>query len=187
MAKALFDMVDLKRRMQATLANHKHELNSLRTGRASSSMLDPVVVDAYGSATPLIQCANVTVPEPRLLSVQVWDRGLVGAVERAIFESNLGMTPQTEGQVIRLRVPELTQDRRKEMVKVAHKYTENAKIAARHIRRDGIDTLKLQEKEKTLSEDEVKKQSELVQKETDNTIAEMDNVLVQKEKEIMTV
>jgi len=127
------------------------------------------------------------VPEPRLLSVQVWDRSMVGPVEKAIRESSLGLNPQTEGQVIRLRIPELTQDRRKDMVKVAHKYAEGARIAIRHIRRDGMDILKAKEKDHSMSEDEHVRASEQVQKETDKHIAEVDQLVAQKEKEIMTV
>ena len=139
---ANFDLADVKRRMQATIQSYKHDLGGLRTGRASANMLDPINVDAYGAMMPLNQVATVTVPEPRLLSVQVWDRGLAMAVDKAIRESSLGLNPQTEGQVIRVRIPELNEQRRKEMVKVAHKYAEEARVAVRHVRRDGLDLLK---------------------------------------------
>ena len=136
------EIADLKRRMQGAIGVLKQELSGLRTGRASASLLEPIQVDAYGSHMPLSQVASVNVPEPRLLSVQVWDRGMVAAVEKAIRESNLGLNPQTEGQVLRVRIPELTQERRQELVKVAHKYAEAARVSVRHVRRDGLDTLK---------------------------------------------
>jgi ribosome recycling factor len=187
MAQATFDINDIKRRMNASVASLKHDLNSLRTGRASAGILDPVHVDAYGASMPLVQVATVSVPEPRLLSVQVWDRGMVSAVEKAIMASNLGLTPQTEGQVIRLRVPEMNEQRRKELVKVAHKYAEGARIAARHVRRDGLDLLKKLEKDGKTSEDDAARHSDLVQKATDQTITEIDAALAAKEKEIMQV
>ena len=141
-----FDINELKRRMQGATQSLKHELGGLRTGRAAASMLEPVQVDAYGSHMPLNQLATISVPEPRLLSVQVWDKSMVKAVEKAIVDSNLGLSPATEGQVLRLRIPELNEDRRKELVKVAHKYAEAARVAVRHVRRDGLDTLKKLEK-----------------------------------------
>jgi ribosome recycling factor len=167
--------------------NQWHDLGSLRTGRASSSLLDPIQVDAYGAAMPISQVATVSVPEPRLLSVQVWDRGMVSAVEKAIRESDLGLNPQTEGQVIRLRIPEMTEQRRKELVKVAHKYAEEARIAVRHVRRDGLDLLKKLEKDGAIGQDDEKRQADQVQKATDDAIAEVEQVLVAKEKEIMHV
>jgi ribosome recycling factor len=187
MAKVTFDLADIKRRMQGSTQSLKSDLASLRTGRASASILDPVEIDAYGSKMPLSQVATVSVPEPRLLSVQVWDRGMVQAVEKAIRESSLGLNPQTEGQVIRLRIPELNQQRRQEMVKVAHKYAEAARVAARHVRRDGLDVLKKLEKDGDMSEDDAARNSELVQKATDQTITEIDAALATKEKEIMQV
>lgn len=182
-----FDIADVKRRMEGALSNLKHELGGLRTGRASASLLEPVHVDAYGASMPLAQVATVSVPEPRLISVQVWDRGMVSAVEKAIRESNLGLNPQTEGQVIRLRIPEMTEDRRKELVKVAHKYAESGRIAIRHVRRDGLDVLKKTEKDGDLSEDDSKRLADQVQKATDAAIAEIDKLLATKEKEIMQV
>ena len=182
-----FDINELKRRMQGAVAALKHELGGLRTGRASASMVEPVQVEAYGSHMPLNQVATVSVPEPRLLSVQVWDKSMVKAVEKAIVDSNLGLSPATEGQVIRLRIPELNQDRRKELVKVAHKYTEAARVAVRHVRRDGLDALKKLEKDHQLSQDDEKRLSNEVQKATDGTITEIDQLLANKEKEILTV
>jgi ribosome recycling factor len=187
MAATTFDLGDLKRRMQGAVASLKHDLGSLRTGRASASLLDPLQIDAYGAMMPISQVATVSVPEPRLLSVQVWDRGMVSAVEKAIRESDLGLNPQTEGQVIRLRIPEMNEQRRKEMVKVAHKYAEEARIAVRHVRRDGLDLLKKLEKDGTMSQDDEKRQADQVQKATDQSISEIDSILQAKEKEIMQV
>jgi ribosome recycling factor len=161
-----FDLNDVKRRMQGAVQSLRNDLSSLRTGRASSSLLEPIQVEAYGATMPLNQVATVTVPEPRLLSVQVWDRSMVTPVEKAIRESNLGLNPQTEGQVIRLRLPDLTEQRRKELVKVAHKYSEDAKVAARHVRRDGLDVLKKLEKDKAMSEDDAARFADQVQKAT---------------------
>lgn len=182
-----FDIADVKRRMQGAINAFKNDLGSLRTGRASPNLLDPIQIDAYGASMPISQVATVNVPEPRLLSVQVWDRGMVAAVEKAIRESDLGLNPQTEGQVIRLRIPEMNEQRRKEMVKVAHKYAEEAKIAVRHVRRDGLDLLKKLEKDSAISEDDGKRHAEQVQKATDQFVAEVDTILIAKEKEIMHV
>jgi ribosome recycling factor len=187
MATTDYDLNDVKRRMQGALQSLKHDLGGLRTGRATSSMLEPVQVEAYGTHMPLNQLATVTVPEPRLLSVQVWDRSMVHAVEKAIVNSNLGMSPATEGQVIRLRVPELNQERRKEMVKLAHKYAENARVAVRHVRRDALEQLKKLEKDGRISEDDHTRMSGEVQKATDQVVGEVDQTLASKEKEIMTV
>jgi ribosome recycling factor len=184
---ATFDLNDLKRRMQGSVTALKHDLASLRTGRASANLVDPIEVEAYGAMMPLNQVATVSVPEPRLLSIQVWDRSMVAAVEKAILKSDLGMTPNTEGQVIRLRVPEMNQQRRQEMVKVAHKYAEQARVAARHVRRDGMDLLKKLEKDGHVSEDDVARQHDQVQKATDQIIVEIDQALAAKEKEIMQV
>ncbi len=182
-----FDINELKRRMQGAIQSLKHELGGLRTGRASTSMLDPIHVEAYGSHMPLNQLATISVPEPRLISVQVWDRSMVKAVEKAIIDSNLGLSPATEGQVLRLRVPELNEERRKELVKVAHKYAEAARVAARHVRRDGLDVLKKLEKNHEMSEDDQERLAADVQKATDGAIAEIDQILAAKEKEILTV
>jgi ribosome recycling factor len=187
MSTGTFDLNELKRRMQGATQALKHELSGLRTGRASASMLEPVQVEAYGSHMPLNQLATVSVPEPRLLSVQVWDKSMVKAVEKAIVDSNLGLTPATEGQVLRLRVPELNTERRKELVKVAHKYAEAARVAVRHVRRDGLDTVKKLEKNHEISEDDQERFAVDVQKATDSVISEIDQMLAAKEKEILTV
>ena len=187
MATANYDLNEIKRRMQGAVQSLKQELGGLRTGRATSGMLEPVQVEAYGTHMPLNQLATVTVPEPRLLSVQVWDRTMVHAVEKAIVNSNLGLSPATEGQVIRLRVPELNQERRKEMVKVAHKYAEHARVVVRQVRRDAMEQLKKLEKDGKISEDDHTRMSDEVQKATDQTVSEVDRTLTVKEKEIMTV
>jgi ribosome recycling factor len=187
MAAPTHDLNELKRRMQGAIHVLKQELGGLRTGRASPSLVEPVHVDAYGTHMPLNQLATISVPEPRLLTVQVWDKSMVHAVEKAIIASNLGLTPATEGQVIRLRIPELNQERRKELVKVAHKYTETARVAVRHVRRDGLDVLKKLEKDGKMSQDDHERQAEQVQKATDQAISEIDQALATKEKEIMTV
>jgi ribosome recycling factor len=187
MATANYDLNEIKRRMQGAVQSLKQELSGLRTGRATSGMLEPVQVDAYGTHMPLNQLATITVPEPRLLSVQVWDRSMVHAVEKAIVNSNLGLSPATEGQVIRLRVPELNQERRKEMVKVAHKYAEAARVAVRHVRRDAMELLKKLEKDRKISEDDHTRMSDEVQKATDQMVGDVDQTLAVKEKEIMTV
>ena len=182
-----FDVNELKRRMLGATQSLKHELGGLRTGRAAASMLEPVQVDAYGTHMPLNQLATISVPEPRLLSVQVWDKSMVKAVEKAIVDSNLGLSPATEGQVLRLRIPELNEERRKDLVKVAHKYAEAAKVAIRHVRRDGLDVLKKMEKDHKISEDDGKRSAEQVQKATDEQIAEIDKMLASKEREILTI
>jgi len=187
MAQITFDLADLKRRMQGAVTSFKGDLASLRSGRASANMLDPIQVEAYGARTPLAQLATVSVPEARLLSVQVWDRSMVNAVEKAIRESDLGLNPQTEGQVLRIRIPELNEQRRKEMVKVAHKYAEESKIAVRHVRRDGIDIIKKLEKDSDMTKDDAQRQTDLVQKATDQSISEIDQALAAKEKEILQV
>jgi len=187
MATGSFDINELKRRMQGATSALKHELGGLRTGRAAASMLEPVQVEAYGSHMPLNQLATVSVPEPRLLSVQVWDKSMVHAVEKAIVNSNLGLSPATEGQVLRLRIPELNEERRKELVKVAHKYAEAARVAVRHVRRDGLDVVKKLEKNHEISEDDQERFANEIQKATDATIAEVDQLLANKEKEILTV
>jgi ribosome recycling factor len=187
MAPTTHDLNELKRRMHGAVTLLKQELGGLRTGRASASLLEPVQVEAYGTHMPLNQVATVSVPEPRLLSVQVWDKSLVHAVERAIVNSNLGLSPATEGQVLRLRIPELNEERRKELVKVAHKYAEAARVAVRHVRRDGLDVLKKLEREHKISEDDQTRMAIEVQKATDLTIAEVDQMLATKEKEILTV
>jgi len=187
MAAATHNLDELKRRMQGAIQVLKQELGGLRTGRASASLVDHVQVDAYGTHMPLNQLATISVPEPRLLSVQVWDKSMVKAVEKAIVDSNLGLSPATEGQVLRLRIPELNEERRKELVKVAHKYAEAAKVAVRHVRRDGLDTVKKLEKNHEISEDDQERLANDVQKATDGMISEIDQLLAAKEKEILTV
>jgi ribosome recycling factor len=186
MANETHDINDIKRRMHGASAALKEELSGLRTGRASAHLLDPVMVEAYGAQMPLQQCASVTVPEPRMISVNVWDRSLVHAVEKAIVNSNLGLSPATEGQTIRLRIPELNTDRRKELVKLAHKYSESARVAVRHVRRDALDVIKKLEKS-GISKDDHDRFTADVQKATDAGIAEIDHMLAAKEKEILTV
>jgi ribosome recycling factor len=181
------DFKDLQRRMDGALASFKHDLASLRTGRASSNLLDAVSVNAYGSAMPLNQVATVTVPEARMVMVQVWDRGLATAVDRAIRESGLGLNPITEGATMRIPLPELNEERRKSLVKLAHQYAESARVAARHVRRDANDALKKAEKDGVVNEDEARKQTDRVQKTTDSTIADIDKQLQEKEAEIMQV
>src|SRR6187455_948915 len=177
-----YDINELKRRMQGALTVLKTELNGLRTGRASAHLLDPIHVDAYGQSMALNQLATVSIPQPRMLSVQVWDRSMVSAVEKAILAANLGLTPSSEGQVIHLRLPELNQERRQELVKVAHKYAEAAKVAVRHVRRDGMEVLKKLEKDHAISQDEHKRHDGDVQKATDQAIADIDQMLSTKEK-----
>jgi len=181
------DFKDLQRRMDGAIAAFKHDIASLRTGRASSNLLDPVQVNAYGTTMPINQVATVTVPEPRMIAVSVWDKSVVGAVDRAIRESNLGFNPILDGTTLRIPLPELNEQRRKELVKIAHQYAENARVAARHVRRDGMDHLKKAEKDKTINEDELRSQSDQVQKMTDETISAIDVALAEKEAEIMHV
>jgi ribosome recycling factor len=187
MMNTTHDINEIKRRMQGANAVLKTELSGLRTGRASAHLLDPVMVEAYGAQMPLNQVATTSVPEPRLISVNVWDRSLVHAVEKAIVNSNLGLSPATEGQTIRLRIPELNEERRKELVKLAHKYAEAARVAVRHVRRDAMEVLKKMEKDHKISKDDHDRHSVEVQKATDNGIADIDHLLAAKEKEILTV
>jgi ribosome recycling factor len=181
------DFADIERRMQGALSALQHDLSGLRTGRASPNMLDNLTVDAYGSPMPINQLGTVSAPEPRMLSIQIWDKGMVKAVEKAIMNSDLGLNPQTDGELIRVPVPPLSEERRKEMVKIAGKYTENAKVAVRNVRRDGMDALKAAEKNGDISEDEQRKQSDEVQKLTDQFVKKMDDLLAGKEKDIMSV
>jgi ribosome recycling factor len=182
-----FNLADINRRMQGAIAALKGELSGLRTGRASANMLDPIYVEVYGQSMPINQVATVSVPEARLLSVQVWDQSNVKAVEKAIRDANLGLNPQTEGSVLRLRIPELNQERRQELVKLGHKYAEAARVAVRHVRRDGIDNLKNLKKDGHVSEDEIKRHETDVQKATDQHIGEIDQMIAAKEKEVMSV
>jgi ribosome recycling factor len=182
-----FDLEDLNKRMRGAVQTLKQEFSGLRTGRASVSLLEPVQVDAYGSNMPIAQVGTVNAPEPRMLTVQVWDRGLVIAVDKAIRGAGLGLNPQVDGQLLRIPIPPLTEDRRKELTKIAAKYSESARIAVRNIRRDGMEHLKKLEKEHQMSEDEHKKMSEKVQQATDSHIKEIDEAYASKEKEIMQV
>ena len=180
-----YDKADLQRRMHGAVEALKHDLGGLRTGRATTTLLDPVHVEVYGSNMPLNQVATVSAPEPRLLSVQVWDKSNIGPVEKAIRNADLGINPVVDGQNIRLPIPDLTEERRKELAKLAHQYAEKAKIAVRNVRRDGMDHLKQDEKKHEISEDERKRREAEVQKLTDETIAEIDRVLMAKDKEIL--
>lgn len=182
-----FDLNETKRKMEAALEALKKEFSGLRTGRANPGMLDPVLVDSYGSKMPLNQVANISAPDARLLAVTVWDRGMVSAVEKAIHDSGLGLTPQTEGQTIRLPIPVMTEERRKEMTKVSAKYTEASRVAVRNIRRDAMEAVKKMEKDKVISEDERDRHEKDIQKATDDVIAKIDAALTHKDKEIMEV
>jgi ribosome recycling factor len=180
-------MKDLRRRMDGALDVLRKELGGLRTGRASAGLLEPVQVEAYGNTVPLTQVASVNVPEPRMISVQVWDRGLAKAVDKAIRESGLGLNPQTEGQSIRVPIPELNQERRKELSKVAGKYAEDARVAVRKVRQHGIEDSRKLEKGGDLSQDQQRKLQGDIQHATDDHIKKIDEALAQKEKEILQV
>lgn len=181
------NLKEYEKRMQGAIDALKKEFAGLRTGRASVSLLDPVMVEAYGQRMPLNQCGTVSAPEPRLLSVQVWDKGLVVAVQKAIREAGLGLNPSADGQLVRVPIPELNEERRRELTKVAHKYAEQARVAVRNVRRDGMEDLKKAEKDKSISQDEHRRLHEEVQKMTDRFVKMADDTLAGKEKEIMTV
>ena len=183
----MVDMNDVSRRMDASVVSLSNDFSGLRAGRASTTMLDPVIVDAYGSKMPLNQLSNVSAPESRLLTVTVWDAGLCEAVEKAIRDSGLGLNPQAEGSVIRIPIPDLSEERRKEMVKVAGKYAEASRIAIRNIRRDAIEAVRKAEKEGGMSEDERHGLENKIQKLTDSHISKVDDMLAQKEKDILSV
>ena len=180
-----YDKQDIDRRMHGALDVLKHDLAGLRTGRASTALVDPIQVEVYGAMMPMNQVATVSVPEPRMLSVQVWDRSNIGAVEKAIRNAGLGINPIVDGQNVRLPIPELTEERRKELAKLAGQYAEKARVAVRNVRRDGMDALKTDEKKHEISEDEHKRLDAEVQKLTDETIKEIDDVLASKDKEIL--
>ena len=180
-----YNKADIERRMHGAVDSLKHDLGGLRTGRANTALLDPITVEVYGSNMPLNQVATVSAPEPRLLSVQVWDKSNVTPVEKAIRNAGLGINPIVDGNNIRLPIPDMTEERRKELAKLAHSYAEKAKIAARNVRRDGNDDLKADEKKKEISEDDRKRLEAEVQKMTDATIADIDSALASKEKEIL--
>ena len=181
------DVNSLKRRMDGAVEVLRKELGGLRTGRASASLLEPIQVNAYGSTMPLNQVGTIGVPEPRLITVQVWDKSLASAVEKAIRDSGLGLNPQTDGALVRVPIPELSQERRAELSKVAHKYAEQARVAVRNVRRDGMEHLKRQEKEHQISQDDHRHRADEIQKLTDGVIKRIDEILAQKEKEIMQV
>ena len=180
-----YDKNDINRRMHGALENLKHDLAGLRTGRASTALLDPIQVEVYGANMPINQVATVSVPEPRTISVQVWDRSNISAVEKAIRNAGLGINPITDGQMIRLPIPDLTEERRKELAKLASQYAEKARVAVRNVRRDGMDALKTDEKKKEISEDEHKRLDAEVQTMTDDTIKEIDAAAHAKEQEIL--
>lgn len=182
---AKYDKADIERRMAGAVEALKHDLSGLRTGRANTSLLDPVTVEVYGAMMPLNQIATVSAPEPRLLSVQVWDKTNLGRVDKAIRSAGLGLNPIVDGQNIRLPIPDLTEERRKELAKLAGQYAEKARVAARNVRRDGMDNLKTDEKKGEMSEDDRKRAETDVQKITDATIADIDAAAQAKEKEIL--
>lgn len=181
-----YDKADVERRMKGAVESFKSDLSGLRTGRANVTLLDPVVVEVYGSNMPLNQVATVSAPEPRMLSVQVWDRSNVTPVEKAIRSAGLGLNPITDGQMLRLPIPDLTEERRKELAKLAGQYAEKAKIAIRNVRRDANDGLKTDENKKEISEDERKRLETEVQKMTDEMIKAVDDAAAHKEKEILS-
>ena len=180
-----YDKADVERRMQGAIESLKGDLSGLRTGRANTSLLDPVVVEVYGSMMPLNQVATVNAPEPRMLAVQVWDKANVSAVEKGITKANLGLNPMTDGQTVRLPMPDLNEERRKELAKLAGTYAEKAKIAVRNVRGDANETLKEDEKKKEISEDDRKRLEDEVQKMTDKYVADIDTATEAKEKEIL--
>ena len=182
---AKYDKADIERRMSGAVDSLKSDLSGLRTGRANTALLDPVQVEVYGSMMPLNQVATVSAPEPRMLSVQVWDRANVTAVEKGIAHANLGLNPMIDGQTLRLPLPDLTEDRRKDLAKLAGKYAEGAKIAIRNVRRDAMEALKEDERKKAISEDERQRLETEVQAMTDRFIAEVDAAAESKEKEIL--
>lgn len=180
-----YDKADLQRRMTGAVDALKHDLGGLRTGRASTTLLEPIQVEVYGANMPINQVATLSAPEPRMLSVQVWDRSNLGAVEKAIRNAGLGINPVVDGQTIRLPIPDLTEDRRKELAKLAHQYAEKAKVAVRNVRRDGMDHLKQDEKKNEISEDERKRLETEVQKLTDEATTDIDQTLAAKDKDIL--
>ncbi|MEP7315919.1 MAG: ribosome recycling factor [Sphingomicrobium sp.] len=180
-----YDKADIQRRMHGAVEALKHDMVGLRTGRASTALLDPVNVEVYGSHMPLNQVATVSVPEPRLITVQVWDKSNIGPTEKAIRSAGLGLNPVTDGQLIRLPIPDLTEERRKELAKLVGQYAEKARIAVRNVRRDGMDMLKTDEKKKEISEDDRKRLDAEVQKLTDDTIKDIDSAANAKEQEIL--
>ena len=182
---AKYDKDDLERRMKGAVESLKGDLSGLRTGRASTALIEPINVEVYGAMMPIVQVATISVPEPRMISVQVWDKSNIGPVEKAIRSAGLGLNPISDGNNLRLPIPDLTEERRKELAKLASKYAEAARIAVRNVRRDGMDSLKADEKKGEISEDERKRKEAEVQKLTDGVIAELDATFAAKEKEIL--
>src|SRR5271166_2931416 len=178
---------DLRRRMDGALEVLRKEFGGLRTGRASASLLEPVTVPAYGVVSPLNQLANISVPEPRMITVQVWDRAMVKAVDKAIREAGLGLNPQTEGQTIRVPIPDLNEERRRELTRVSAKYAEQARVSVRNIRRDGVELLRRREKDAEISQDQQRKLQQEIQRLTDDAIRRIDDTLAQKDREILQV
>lgn len=183
----MLDLNELERRMSAALDSLSKELSGLRTGRASVNLVDPIRVDAYGQMVPINQIGTVSTPEARMVTIQVWDKGLVKAVEKAITNANLGLNPSADGQVVRIPLPPLTEERRQELTKVAAQYAEGARVSVRNIRRDGMETLKTMEKNKEISEDDHHRQNQDIQKTTDQWIKKIDDLLASKQKDIMAV
>ena len=181
------DLSDLQRRMDGAIDALHREFAGLRTGRASASLLEPITVEAYGATMPINQVGSISVPEPRMISVQVWDRGLVGAVEKAIRNAGLGLNPMNDGQLVRVPIPALSEERRVELTRVAGKYAEQARVAVRNVRRDGMDNLKRMEKDHEISEDEHHMWGEEIQSMTDEHVKKIDEFLAQKEEEILQV
>ena len=182
---AKYDKADLERRMKGAVESLKHDLSGLRTGRANTALLEPITVEVYGSHMPIVQVATISAPEPRMLTVQVWDKSNVTPVEKAIRSAGLGLNPINDGNTLRLPIPPLTEERRKELAKLAHSYAEKARVAIRNVRRDGMDNLKADENKKEISEDDRKRGETEVQKLTDDMIKEADAVAAQKEQEIL--
>ena len=180
-------MLEQEQRMDKSIESLKHEFASIRTGRASVALLDKIMVDYYGSPTPINQVANISVPEPRMILVAPWDKSMIGAIEKAILQSDLGLNPGNDGTAIRLKIPQLTEERRKEIVKIVHKKAEDAKVAVRNIRRDANDVLKKEEKAKTITEDDVKDGLDQIQKLTDKKIKQIDDLKAVKEKDVLEV
>lgn len=182
-----FDISDFTKRMDGAITSFQKDLGGLRTGKASPHLVDSILIDAYGNKSPLNQVANVSAPETKLIMIQVWDKSLVGAVEKSIRDAGLGLNPVVDGQNVRIPMPDLNEDRRRELVKIAKDYGENAKVAVRHVRRDGMELLKTLEKDKKLSKDDAFKDSEQLQKLTDDHVGNIDSILSSKESEIMQV
>ena len=183
----MVDINDLKRRMEGAISSLKGDLAGLRTGRASAGLLDPLMVEAYGQSMPINQIGTITVPEARMVAVQIWDKSMVAAADKAIRESDLGLNPIVDGTNLRIPLPELTEERRKEIVRVAHQYAEQSRVAIRNVRRDGMDTIKKSEKEGEVGQDDARNLSDQVQKLTDEMITSVDETLAHKEAEIMQV